>query len=182
MPRAVDVAPGLSSPMPPRWREVDSNHRSRVRKSGRCQVPAIRPGSSNTDFGRQVLGLPWRAETSNSRSHLNEKAFPRALDRFRRPSVTSRQAYANEELGSLPIDVPAGARARAAMRAGGAQTPVGPRLARMAGRAGGGCGRGLRSVAIRPSAQEAPCIGWRLRRVRTCATARSDHRRSRIVF
>ena len=27
------------------WREPDSNHRSRVRKSGRCQVPAIRPGS-----------------------------------------------------------------------------------------------------------------------------------------
>src|SRR5438552_2388575 len=29
----------------PRWREPDSNHRSRVRKSGRCQVAAIRPGS-----------------------------------------------------------------------------------------------------------------------------------------
>jgi hypothetical protein len=28
-----------------RWREPDSNHRSRVRKSGRSQVPAIRPGS-----------------------------------------------------------------------------------------------------------------------------------------
>jgi hypothetical protein len=27
------------------WREPDPNHRSRVRKSGRCQVPAIRPGS-----------------------------------------------------------------------------------------------------------------------------------------
>ena len=26
-------------------RSADSNHRSRVRKSGRCQVPAIRPGS-----------------------------------------------------------------------------------------------------------------------------------------
>ena len=27
------------------WREPDSNHRSRVRKSARCQVPAIRPGA-----------------------------------------------------------------------------------------------------------------------------------------
>jgi phosphatidylglycerol lysyltransferase len=31
-----------------RWREPDSNHRSRVRKSGRCQVPAIRPGAGRT--------------------------------------------------------------------------------------------------------------------------------------
>jgi Natural resistance-associated macrophage protein len=36
---------GRSSLLTRRWREPDSNHRSRVRKSGRCQVPAIRLGS-----------------------------------------------------------------------------------------------------------------------------------------
>src|SRR6266404_7664356 len=34
-----------SSQRTQRWREPDSNHRSRVKKSGRCQVPVIRPGS-----------------------------------------------------------------------------------------------------------------------------------------
>jgi hypothetical protein len=32
MPRAVDVAPGLSSPMPPRWSKADSNHWSRPQR------------------------------------------------------------------------------------------------------------------------------------------------------
>ena len=35
------------------WRGPDSNHQSRVRKSGRCQVPVIRPGPSDTYFGRR---------------------------------------------------------------------------------------------------------------------------------
>jgi DDE family transposase len=48
--RSKRTSSGLGSPihgslLTPRWREPDSNHRSRVRKSGRCQVPAIRPGS-----------------------------------------------------------------------------------------------------------------------------------------
>ena len=41
--RPSTAAPGERRTL--RWREPDSNHRSRVRKSGRCQVPAIRPGS-----------------------------------------------------------------------------------------------------------------------------------------
>jgi hypothetical protein len=45
---AVDELPRVvraGSQQTHRWRQVDSNHRSRVGKSGRCQVPAIRPGS-----------------------------------------------------------------------------------------------------------------------------------------
>ena len=41
--RLSKAAPGERRTL--RWREPDSNHRSRVRKSSRCQVPAIRPGS-----------------------------------------------------------------------------------------------------------------------------------------
>ena len=40
-----------------RWREPDSNHRSRGRKSGRCQVSAIRPGSVEHLLWEEVLSL-----------------------------------------------------------------------------------------------------------------------------
>src|SRR5438874_4789653 len=43
-----DSPPKSGSHRTPRWREPDSNHRSRIRKSGRCQVPAIRPGGGRT--------------------------------------------------------------------------------------------------------------------------------------
>ena len=46
--RGVDPPRGSSGwgrKLTRRRREPDSNHRSRIRKSGRCQVPAIRPGS-----------------------------------------------------------------------------------------------------------------------------------------
>ncbi len=54
-----------SSPLTRRWRKPDSNHRFRVRKSGRCQVPAaIRPRSVEHLLWEEVLSLPWTAETT----------------------------------------------------------------------------------------------------------------------
>src|SRR4029077_11486802 len=70
-----------------RWREPDSNHRSRVRKSGRCQVPAI----GRTLTWEEVLSLPWRAETSNSRSRRKTSVL--------RPMISARTARIDDNLG-----------------------------------------------------------------------------------
>src|SRR6202040_3619816 len=74
-----------------RWREPDSNHRSRVRESGRCQVPAIRPGSVEHLLWEEVLSLPWRAETSNSRSRRKTSVL--------RPMISARTARIDDNLG-----------------------------------------------------------------------------------
>ena len=74
-----------------RWREPDSNHRSRVRKSGRCQVPAIRPGSVEHGLWEEGLRLPWRAETSNSRSRRKTSVL--------RPMISARTAWIDDNLG-----------------------------------------------------------------------------------
>src|SRR4029077_2723254 len=75
-----------------RWTELDSNHRSRVRKSGRCQVPAIKPGSVERWLWEEVLGLlPWRAETSNSRSRRKTSVL--------RPMISARTARIEDNLG-----------------------------------------------------------------------------------
>src|SRR4029077_13745847 len=62
-----------SSLMTLRWREPDSNHRSRVRKSGRCQVPAIQ-----TRVGR-TLTLGGGAESSQDGRDIELSVSPRGI-------------------------------------------------------------------------------------------------------
>src|SRR5205085_2889919 len=91
------------------WREPDSNRRSRVRKSGWCQVPAIRPGVGRTltlgggaesspegrDIELSVSPKDIRTSPYDLRANRSDRRQSREGDRWFESTFLQHQSAAN---------------------------------------------------------------------------------------